>query len=118
MQKMLSTSRPTMGLDFMLAWKKLRVLTKATPNGLAGRVVARGPPVAHPWFRASQLFLMENCCLFYYTVLQSLQLCLVIKKLNADLLPQTDFAISHLYNTKADYSPHSDCSAAKSRSSF
>ena len=24
---------------------------RATLNGLAGRVVARGPPVAHPWFR-------------------------------------------------------------------
>jgi len=27
---------------------KIRVLARATLNGLAGRVVARGPPVAHP----------------------------------------------------------------------
>jgi len=26
-------------------------LARATLNGLAGRVVARGPPAAHPWFR-------------------------------------------------------------------
>jgi len=25
------------------------VLARATLNGLAGRVVASGPPVAHPW---------------------------------------------------------------------
>jgi len=28
---------------------KIRVLARATLNSLAGRVVARGPPVAHPW---------------------------------------------------------------------
>jgi len=28
---------------------KIRVLARATLNGLAGPVVARGPPVALPW---------------------------------------------------------------------
>jgi len=32
---------------------KIRVLASATLNGLAGRVVTRGPPVAHPWFIAT-----------------------------------------------------------------
>jgi len=31
-------------------------LARASLNGLAGRVVARGPPVAHPWSRGI------NCC--------------------------------------------------------
>jgi len=29
---------------------KIRVLARATLNGFASRVVARRPPVAHPWF--------------------------------------------------------------------
>jgi len=29
------------------------VLARATLNGLAGRVVALGPPVAHPWSKLS-----------------------------------------------------------------
>jgi len=29
------------------------VLARATLNGLEGRVVARGPPVAHPCFRTT-----------------------------------------------------------------
>ena len=40
---------------------------------------------------------------------------LVFKILNADLQLQADFAISHSYNTNAEYSPDSDCSAAQSR---
>ena len=40
----------------------------------------------------------------YYT--PTVQQSLIIKKLYADLQLQADFAISHLYNTNADYSPH------------
>jgi len=32
---------------------KIRVLARAILNGLAGRVVARGPPGAHPCLRGS-----------------------------------------------------------------
>ena len=46
---------------------------------------------------------------------QHVQQSLVIKKLNADLQLQADFAFLHSYNTKADYSPYSDCSATQSR---
>jgi len=31
---------------------KKSVLASATLNGLASRVVVRGPPVAHPWSKA------------------------------------------------------------------
>jgi len=31
------------------------VLVRATLNGLAGRVVARGPPVAHPCFKRTEI---------------------------------------------------------------
>ena len=41
----------------MLEREKLRVLTRATLNGLAGRVVARGPPVAHPWCKVNPVSL-------------------------------------------------------------
>ena len=58
--------------------------------------------------RRSDIFKAEYCS---STVQQSL----VIKILNADLQLQADFAISHSYNTNADYSPDSDCSAAQSR---
>jgi len=34
-----------------------RVLARATTNSLAGRVVARGPLVAHPWCSAFPLIL-------------------------------------------------------------
>ena len=40
--------------DFHEWWGKIRVLSRATLNGLAGGVVARGPPVAHPWLMATQ----------------------------------------------------------------
>ena len=56
----------------------------------------------------SDIFKAEYCS---STVQQSL----VFKILNADLQLQADFAISHSYNTNADYSPDSDCSAAQSR---
>ena len=57
---------------------------------------------------SSDIFKAEYCS---STVQQSL----VIKILNADLQVQADFAISHSYNTNADYSPYSDCAAAQSR---
>ena len=56
--------------------------------------------------RRSDIFKAEYCS---STVQQSL----VTKILNADLQLQADFAISYLCNTNADYSPHSDCSAAQ-----
>ena len=37
----------TLGSSCMMG--KIRVLARATLNGLAGPVVARGPPVALPW---------------------------------------------------------------------
>jgi len=37
---------------FMHDGEKL-VLARATINALVGRVVARGPPVAHPWPKLS-----------------------------------------------------------------
>jgi len=40
----------TLGFSCMIG--KIRVLTRATLNGLGGRVVVRGPPVAHPCCRA------------------------------------------------------------------
>ena len=59
--------------------------------------------------RRSDIFKAKYCS---STVQQSL----VFKILNADLqLLQADFAISHSYNTNADYSPDSHCSAAQSR---
>ena len=36
-------------------WGKIRVLARDTLNGLAGRVVARGPPVAHPCLRSTKI---------------------------------------------------------------
>ena len=56
--------------------------------------------------RRGDIFEAEYCS---STVQQSL----VIKILNADLQFQADFAISHSYKFNADYSPHSDCSAAQ-----
>ena len=58
--------------------------------------------------RRSDIFQAEYCS---STVQQSL----VFKILNADLQLQADFAISHLYNTNADYSPDSNCSATQFR---
>ena len=46
----------------------------------------------------------------YYT--STVQQSLVMKKSNADLQLQADFAISHSHNTDADYSPHSDFQTA------
>ena len=58
---------------------------------------------------SSDIFKAEYCS---STVQQSL----VFKKSNADLqLLQADFAISHSFNTEADYSPDSDCSASQSQ---
>ena len=59
-------------------------------------------------WRRSDIFKAEYCS-------SIVQQSLVIKILNADLQLQADFAISHSYNTNADYSPHSDCSVAQSR---
>ena len=60
-------------------------------------------------WRCSDIFKAE-----YYS--STVQQNLVINKLNADLQQlQADFAISHLYNTNADYSPHSDCSTPQPR---
>ena len=59
-------------------------------------------------WRRSDIFIAK-----YYN--STVQQSLVIKISNADLQLQADFAISHSYNTKADYSPHSDCAAAQSQ---
>ena len=64
-----------------------------------------------------------SCCLTPYSDIFKAEYCsstvqqsLVFKILNADLqLLQADFAISHSYNTNADYSLDSDCSAAQFR---
>jgi len=40
---------------------KIRVLAMATLNVLAGRVVARGPPVAHPCSRPKMSMAMNTC---------------------------------------------------------
>ena len=59
--------------------------------------------------RRSDIFKAEYCS-------STVQQRLVFKILNADLqLLQADFAISHSYNTNADYSPDLDCSAAQFR---
>ena len=41
--------------------KNQRVLARATLNGLASRVVARGPPVAHPWCKVSSSHRTTRC---------------------------------------------------------
>ena len=42
--------------------EKMRLLMRATLSDLTGRVVARGPPVAHPWFKQA----IENSKCWHY----------------------------------------------------
>ena len=52
----LNQKNATIGLGFYASWGKIKVLTRATRNGLAGQVVARGLPVAHPCVRVSKVY--------------------------------------------------------------